>query len=181
VKRDLGRNAVLGIIAVAAVAMLGAGVAAAISGQRTIERPATPSSLGPTACLSPNFIPEIDNKGSQAVSSKAGVYAGVYVHADGTVTTSINGGKDVQSSSMFIPRGLEVNVLFRNDSDTPRRLTARLGTFGKNAEMLLCTTAIGNGKTSHLTFKVTNVNEASSTPIVLMVPGAKNDIPLTVR
>ena len=75
--------------------------------------------------------------------------------------------------TITVPRSTDVRIRFHNESDSPQRLTARLGTFGEEAEDVMCTTLINPGKEAFLSFKIPKTNAASSTPLELQVPGVE--------
>jgi len=170
-KRQSSRTTILGISAVALLGLTGAGVASAISGQRTIEpHPTTVSD--PAVCLDATAPAEVDDKAAQDVSAKSSVQANIYLQSNGVVIARVNGytGKDDNFSKITVPHGVTYRLLFHNDFKVSHRLTARLGTFG-GAESVLCTTEVHTGKEAFLEFKIPRTNAASTTPLVLMIPG----------
>ena len=177
-RRTASKRTVVGITTLAAVALFGVGVASAVQGQRTIEPHPTTASEG--ACLEAEAAGEADEHASQDVSAKSSVLANVYAQEDGTLVALLNGYDGEARSTMSVPRGSQVRVLFHNDSNTERRLTARLGTFAGKAEVLACTTLVHEGKEAFLEFKIGKPNAASSTPLVLMVPGTAGEIQIVV-
>ncbi len=169
-KRNVAKRTVTGVCTIAAVALFGVGVASAVQGQRTIEAHPTTASEA-AVCLEAGTAGEIDDNASQSVSAKSSVIANVYLQSNNVVVAYVNGVPGTAFSSIDVPRSAWVRVLFHNDADQSHRLTARLGTFGANAEVIQCTTAVHTGHEAFLDFKVAKTNLASSTPIVLMVPG----------
>jgi len=168
-KRQTSRSTILGISAVALLGLMGAGVASAISGQRTIE--AHPTTVSDAAvCLEPGTAGEVDDHAAQDVSAKSSVVANIFVKQDGKLVAFINGYPNTEYHELTVPRGVNVRVLFHNESGAKHRLTARLGTFG-GAEAVSCTTAVNKGKEAFLDFKIPRSNAASTTPLVLVVPG----------
>jgi len=71
-----------------------------------------------------------------------------------------------------------VTVLFENLSSEPHRLTARLGTYGDNPEMVMCTNAIEEGHTAYLGLRPAKGSAGSSTPVQLFVPGLEGAQPI---
>ena len=61
-------------------------------------------------------------------------------------------------------------VLFHNNLEGEHRLTARLGTFGTDPEIVECTARLAEGDTAFLTLRAPKTNAASSTDLVLTVP-----------
>ncbi len=172
-KRKIGRGTVLGVCSIAAVALLGVGVASARQGQRTIEE--HPTTEGSALCLDGGKEGEIDDHGSQAVSAKSNVDANIYLQSDNNLHARIAGFDDPQDNfdTITVSRSTNVRIRFHNDSSSPQRLTARLGTFGEESEVVKCTTSINPGKEAFLNFKIPKTNAASSTPLELQVPGVK--------
>jgi hypothetical protein len=171
-KRSLSKSTVIGICAISGVALFGVGVASAVKGQYTLKPHISPTEE-PAVCLEEGVNEEIDADGSQDVSAKSSVIANVYLQSNGVVVAYVNGYPDEPKSEVAIPRGTDVSFVFRNDFDSPQRLTARLGTFGDNPEILRCTTAVEPGKSAFIRFKATKGNLASSSPMVLTVPGVE--------
>ena len=174
-KQNLSRSTVVGICSIAAVALLGAGVASALKGQREIEVHDTTSSLT-EVCLEPGVDDHVDEEASQDVSLKSNVVANVYLKADGTLMALVSGFSGVEYQQIPVPRSATVGIIFHNDTGNPQRLTARLGTYGEAEEIIKCTTAVNSGKQSYLEIKVTKSNLASSTPVVLQVPGMDEQV-----
>jgi hypothetical protein len=169
-KRNVAKRTVTGICTIGAVALFGVGVASAVQGQRTIEP--HPTTADETAlCLEGGTNAEIDDHASQDVSAKSSVVANVYLQSNGVVVAYINGYPNEPKSEITVPRSTYVRVLFHNDLTTAQRLTARLGTFGSNPETVMCTTAVHEGKEAFLDFKIPKTNAASTTELLLMVPG----------
>ncbi len=168
-RRGASKRTVVGITTIGALALFGVGVASAVQGQRTIE--AHPTTVSEQACLQAGAVGEADDNASQDVAAKSSVFANVYLNSDGTLVAQPNGYDGAAKSELSVPRGAQVRLLFHNGSGTERRLTARLGTFGTGAEALVCTTIVHDGQEAFLEFKVAKSNAASSTPLVLAVPG----------
>ncbi|MEI7547327.1 MAG: hypothetical protein WCK21_04630 [Actinomycetota bacterium] len=169
-KKNVTKRTVAGVCAIGAVALLGVGVASAVQGQRTIEQ--HPTTANDTAvCLEGGTAGEVDDNASQAVSAKSSVIANLYLQSNGVIVAYVNGSPNDAKSQIDIPRSAWVRVLFHNDAPESHRLTARLGTFGAADEVVQCTTAVHTGHEAFLDFKVPRTNAASTTPLVLMVPG----------
>jgi hypothetical protein len=173
-KRKISRNAVLGICTLGLVAIFGAGVASAVQGQRHIEEHPTTES-DPALCLEGGTDEHVDEHGSQDVSAKSNVIANIYLESNEDLIARIAGYRDPEDNfdTITVPRSTDVRIRFHNESDSPQRLTARMGTFGEEAEVVMCTTAINPGKEAFLTFKIPKTNAASSTPMELIVPGVE--------
>lgn len=175
-KSNLSRSTVVGVCSIAAVALLGAGVASALKGQREIEVHETTGSHPEKICLEPGVDEHVDEEASQDVSLKSNVVANVYLKADGTLMALVDGTLDVEYQQISVPRSATVGIIFHNDTGQPQRLTARLGKYGEAEEILQCTTAVNSGKQSYLSIKVTKSNAHSSTPMVLQVPGLDDQV-----
>jgi hypothetical protein len=130
-------------------------------------------------------IKEVDAKASQRVAAKSNPIASVDLTQDGRLIAFIGGINKIEYHEISVPRSATVHVLFRNSSDTSRRLTVHLGTFkakdgSAGAEQADCTTAVEKDGTAFLTFRLTKSQLASSTPYVLTVPGVVGEIKLLV-
>jgi len=174
-KRSLSRSTIVGVCGIAAVALLGAGVASAMKGQREIEVHET-TATNPEVCLEPGVDYHIDEEASQDVSLKSNVLANVYLQADGDLVAFVSGYGNLEKHEIPVSRSATVGIIFHNDTGQPQRLTARLGTYGDNEEVIKCTTAVNSGKQSYLDLKLTKSNAASSTPVVLQVPGRDDQV-----
>lgn len=175
-KRGLGKGTAAGILSVGALALLGVGVASAVSGQRTIEEHPHVSAAVCLGNVPESETEEIDAKASQRVAAKSNPIANVYLTEDGQLY-ALNGGiGHVQYEEVTVPRSTWVHVLFHNESSEARRLTVHLGTFKASdgtagSEDADCTTAVKKGGTGFLTFRLDKLQAASSTPFRLTVPG----------
>lgn len=174
-KSNLSRSTMVGVCSITAVALLGAGVASALKGQREIEEHDTTSSLT-KVCLKPGVDDHVDEEASQDVSLKSNVVANVYLQADGDLVAFVSGFPNQEYHEIPVPRSATVGIIFHNDTGQPQRLTARLGTYGEADEVIKCTTAVNSGKQSYLDIKVNKSNAASSTPVVLQVPGRDDQV-----
>jgi hypothetical protein len=177
-KRGLSKGTTVGIVTVAALALLGVGVASAVSGQRTIE--AHPE-INTAVCLGTATeaeTEEIDNKASQDVSAKSNVISNVELTEDGRLVAFNLGTADTEYHEITVPRSTNVHVLFTNKTEEPRRLTVHLGTFKAadgtaGSEQADCTTAVHQDGTAFLTFRIDKSQLASTTPYRLTVPGVE--------
>lgn len=109
-KRQTSRSTILGISAVALLASMGAGVAPAISGQRTIE--AHPTTVSDAAvCLEPGIAGEVDDHAAQDVSAKSSVVANIFVKQDGKLVVLVNGYPNTEYHELTVPRGVNVRAV----------------------------------------------------------------------
>lgn len=160
-KRKPSKRAVLGISTVAAIALLGAGVASALQGQRSIdEHPTTRTDT--EVCLQVGADEEIDADATQSVSATSNLVANIYLKADGSLVAYVSGYPDEARAQLTVPRRAQVNLLFHNESDEAQRLTARTGE-GED-ESLVCTAAVEEGDQAFLSFQAVRGG-------VLLVPG----------
>jgi hypothetical protein len=184
-KRGMGKATAAGIVSVGALALVGVGVASAVSGQRTIDKH---PQINTAVCLgtaTPEVIKEVDAKASQRVAAKSNPIASVDLTKDGRLVAFLGGITKIEYHEITVPRSATVHVLFRNFSGTPRRLTVHLGTFkakdgSAGAPLADCTTAVEKDGTGFLTFRLTKSQLASSTPYILTVPGVDGQIKLLV-
>ena len=172
-KRRISRGTMLGVCTLGAVALLGAGVASARQGQRTIEE--HPTTVNSALCLKGGTEAEIDDRSSQDVSAKSNVVANIFLQSNNDLNARIAGFTHPGDNfrTITVPRSTNVRIRFHNESNSPQRLTAHLGTFGKTKEVVMCTTAINPGKEAFLTFRIPKTNAASTTPMELQVPGVE--------
>jgi hypothetical protein len=177
-KRGMSKGTAAGIITVGALALVGVGVASAVSGQRPIEEHPHVNTAVCLGTASEEEIAEVDKKGSQTVAAKSNVLANVYLD-DTEHLFALNGGiGTVQYQEITVPRSTDVHVLFHNDSAEPRRLTVHLGTFPAadgtaGSEVADCTTSVEEGGEAFLTFRFDKSQAASTTPYRLTVPGVE--------
>ncbi len=178
-KRGMGKSTAGGILAIGALALVGVGVASAVSGQRPIEPHPEVNSAVCLGTATEAEIEEVDAKGSQRVAGKSNPIANVYLTEDESNFYALNTGiGGVQYKEITVPRSAVVHVLFHNASETPRRLTVHLGTFKAadgtaGSELADCTTAIEQDGTAFLTFRIDKSQAASTTPFRLTVPGVE--------
>jgi hypothetical protein len=176
-KRGMSKGTAGGIVAVGALALVGVGVASAVSGQRTIEEHPKVNTAVCLGTATEAEIEEVDARASQRVAAKSNPIANVYLTEDESNLYALNTGiGGVQYHEITVPRSTTVHVLFHNESPTARRLTVHLGTFkaadgSAGSEQADCTTAINQDGTGFLTFKFDKSQAASSTPYRLTVPG----------
>jgi len=176
-RRNVSKQVIGGITAVFTLALVGVGVASAVQGQRPIEEHPTTADE-PELCLEGGYDEHVDDHSTRGVSAQSGVVATIRLQEDDTVVALVNGFQGVPQSSLTIPRGAKVTVLFENLSSEPHRLTARLGTYGDSPEMIMCTNAIEEGHTAYLGLRPAKGSAGSSTPVQLFVPGLEGAQPI---
>ncbi|MCE9621831.1 MAG: hypothetical protein K8R99_05745 [Actinomycetia bacterium] len=169
--RTTPKGTVAAICTISAVALMGVGVASAISGQRTIHpHPVIDDPSQKALCLE-GGEGEVDEHASQDVSLKSSVVANIYLQEDGDLVALINGYSGIEYHELTVPRSARLGVIFHNDSGEAQRLTGRFGTFPDQPEAVSCTTAVHPGKSAYLGFEIPKTNAASSTPLEFIVPG----------
>ncbi|MEI6403312.1 MAG: hypothetical protein WCP59_14120 [Actinomycetota bacterium] len=176
VKPKLSKGFVGGVCAVAMLALVGTGVATAVSGQRSIHEHATISN-DPGVCSSAEET-EIDHKSSQSVAAKSNTTATVYLQ-DGQLSAQVLGITERQQT-ITIPRSNISHIVFRNLDAEPARLTASLGTFTKDVngtqvteKPVTCTALVEQDGRQFLTLKFPKSSAASQTPYTFTVPGVE--------
>ena len=170
-RRLTSRGSIAGICTVGALALMGVGVASAISGQRTIHpHPVIDDASQKALCLE-GGEEEVDDRASQDVSLKSSVVANIYLQADGDLIALVNGQPGIEYHELVVPRSTRLGIIFHNDSGEAQRLTGRFGTFPDKPEAVSCTTAVHAGKSAYLGISIPKTNAASSTPLEFIVPG----------
>lgn len=178
--RKAAKGTAIGVTAIATVALLGVGVVSAVQGQRHIE--AHPD-MTTAVCLgnaTEAQAEEVDHKANQSVSSRSNPNATVVLKEDGMLVAFVNGYPNIEYHELTVPRSSVVRVIFRNETEEPRRLTAHLGTFAAadgtaGSENASCTTAVEQGGEGFLMFRITKSPLATSTPYRLTVPGVDGE------
>jgi hypothetical protein len=148
------------VIGVGALGLVAGGAAAGLSGSRDIpvhETTAGLSAEGVPICESPEEF-EADEKASQSVAATAAVAATITLGESGTLTYVLNGPSATGAPAITLPRSNPNNIVFRNRSSEPRRLSVSLGTEvieedGEEVEIpfLRCTALAKDGGTSSIT------------------------------
>jgi hypothetical protein len=130
-KPSLKKGVVTGVCAIAALGLISTGAVMAIGGQRTIEaHPTTKTDNGAACSLAEEATgtdKEIDEKGSQAVASKAGI--GITLTLENGKLTAHELGVPGDQNPVTVSRGNIVNVIFKNKDPEKRRLTVNEGEF----------------------------------------------------
>ncbi len=141
-------SAVGGLMAIGALAVVGAGTLTGLDGERDIplfettsvwqqegilhpaeyaEGAAEGEHPAELICESPEAFPEADEDVSQTVANKSGAYQ-VFLSESGELTFDVPGPIELGASGMVIPRSNPTNIIFRNQSNEDRRLSLDLGT-----------------------------------------------------
>jgi hypothetical protein len=178
---SLKKGVVTGICAIAALGLVSTGAVMAIGGQRTIEaHPTTTTDNGAACSLAEEATgtdKEIDEKGSQAVASKAAI--GITVTLENGKLTAHELALPGDQNAVTVSRGNVVNVIFKNKDPEKRRLTVNEGEFTEDVngnqvktQPKVCTTLVrGKDGSQFLSFILPKPSIASSKPYSFVVPG----------
>ncbi len=187
---SLKKGVITGVCAIAMLGLVSTGAVMAVDGQRAIPaHPTTGSDNGAVCDLAeegPGDQAEIDDKGSQAVASKAAIGITVTVE-NGTLTAhelAVPGNQD----PVTVSRGNVVNVIFKNHDSVPRRLTVNMGEFETDINGTkvkerpkICTTLVHPGGSQFLSFVLPKPSIASSQPYTFTAPGVPGLKPIEIR
>jgi hypothetical protein len=189
-KPSVKKGVVIGACTIAALGLVSTGAVMAVDGQRTIPpHPTTQSDNGAVCDLAeegPGEQAEIDDKGSQAVASKASIGITVVLE-NGTLSAYEQGVKGPQSP-VTVSRGNQVNLIFKNKDHDKRRLTVNMGEFEEDINGTLvktrpkiCTTLVRPGGSQFLSFDLSKPSIASAQPYTFTVPGVEGLEPVTIQ
>jgi hypothetical protein len=177
-KPTVKQGVVTGVCTIAALGLVSTGAVMAIDGQRPIEKHPTTSATG--ACNleeeGPDEQAKIDERGSQAVASKASV--GITVELRGGKLSAYELGRKDPQNPVTVSRGNIVTVIFKNYDPERRRLTANLGKFEEQAgdnpvtkRPQVCTTLVRQDGKQFLSFVIPKPSKATPEPYSFTVPG----------
>ncbi len=178
---SLNKGVVTGVCAIAVLGLVSTGAVMAVDGQRTIDpHPTTQSDNGAACALAEEGTgdqAEIDEKGSQAVASKASI--GITITLEGGKLTAHELALPGNQNPVTVSRGNIVNVIFKNHDSVKRRLTVNMGEFEKDVNGTpvktrpkACTTLVREKDGSQfLSFLLPKPSIASSQPYSFTVPG----------
>jgi hypothetical protein len=180
-KPSLKKGVVTGICAIAALGLVSTGAVMAVDGQRTIEEhPTTKTDNGAACALAEEATgeeKEIDEKGSQAVASKAAI--GITVTLEDGKLTAHELALPGDQNPVTVSRGNVVNVIFKNKDPEKRRLTVNQGEFEQDVNGTtvkerpkVCTTLVKEGGSQFLSFLLPKPSIATpNLPYSFEVPG----------
>ena len=180
-KPSLKKGVVTGICAIAALGLVSTGAVMAVDGQRTIEaHPTTKTDNGAACALADEATgeeKEIDEKGSQAVASKASI--GITVTLENGKLTAHELGVPGDQNPVTVSRGNVVNIIFKNKDSEKRRLTVNQGEFEQDVNGTtvkerpkVCTTLVKSGSSQFLSFLLPKPSAATpNLPYSFEVPG----------
>jgi hypothetical protein len=180
-KPTVKKGVVTGVCTIAALGLVSTGAVMAIAGQRTIEKHPTTSEQGGVACdlaeEGPGTQAEIDERGSQAVASKASI--GLTVELRDGKLTAHQLAVDAPQNPVTLSRGNVVNLIFKNHDPEKRRLTVNMGEFTEDVngtpvtkQPKTCTTLVRQDGTQFLSFVLPKPSSATlAKPYSFTVPG----------
>jgi hypothetical protein len=176
-------NSVLsGVAAVAVLALVAGGVAAALQGEREMHVHHTTSDLAAEGECDTAEETEVDEHASQTVAAKANILGDIILRADGTLVARAAGIRG-ESGTITISRSNPSNVRFRNESEEDRRLVLNLGERpavdeateetipDETVPIQLCTALVEEGGSQLLTFEIARSSSLADSPYTFTVPG----------
>jgi hypothetical protein len=190
-KPSVKKGVVAGVCTVAALGVVSAGAVMAIDGQREIDQHPTTQTDNSAACTlaeeGPGEQAEIDDKGSQAVASKAGI--GITVTLEDGKLTAHELALPGNQNPVTVSRGNVVNVIFKNRDPERRRLTVNMGEFEEDINGTTvkerpktCTTLVrGEDGSQFLSFILPKPSIASAQPYSFTVPGLDDLEPIEIK
>ena len=178
-------RAMISIVAIGAVGLVAGGAAAGIDGERETLPHETTAELAPEGvCEDPGHT-EADEKASQNVAATASVAVRITLADDGTLSYDVNGPiPEGEEDTVNLPRSSPNNVLFINDSDEDRRLSADIGTIlvaGEDGDEVEepaqeCTTLVEPGGEQLITLNIAQPSFAFPDGFRFFVPGVETAV-----
>jgi hypothetical protein len=190
-KPSLKKGVVAGVCAIAALGVVSTGAVMAVDGQREIDHHPTTESDNGAACElaeeGSGEQAEIDEKGSQAVASKASI--GITVVLEDGKLSAYEQAVAGPQNPVTVSRGNQVNLIFKNRDPEKRRLTVNLGEFEEDVNGTVvkqrpkvCTTLVrGKDGSQFLSFTIPKPSIASSQPYTFTVPGVEGLEPVEIK
>jgi hypothetical protein len=184
-------GAIGAVCTIAALGLIAGGASAALAGQREIEPHETTEELSAGGKCTEMAETEADENSSQSVAAKASITAEITLDSDGKLTAR-TAGVNGDVTSLTLTRANPTNVMFKNDSDEPRRLVLDLGTKPQlddtgntipdtSVPNQICTQLTDDGGSQLLTFSIVTPSWAAAEPYAFVVPGVDGArIPVTV-
>ena len=174
-RRNLDNKVVGGVAAVAVLALVAGGVAAALSGEREIHPHETIEDFAAAGECGEEEI-EADDKAPQNVSDKANLFAELTM-TDGGQLVATAADVPGETSTLTFQRSNPTNVLFVNENVEDRRLVLEYTERVENADgdleevpAVQCTTLVEQGGSQLLTFSIDLPSEVYG-PYQFVVPG----------
>ncbi|TVR27155.1 MAG: hypothetical protein EA389_03995 [Ilumatobacter sp.] len=138
-----------GVVGLAVVALVAGGAVAAFSGERDMHVIETTADLAERGRCGTEAS-EADKKSSQTLAGKTNLAATLTLDDAGILSAEVPGFNE-STSRLTLPRSNPNNVVFRNDSDTDRRLVIDVGPSGDMESRTLCTALVEPGGVQFLT------------------------------
>lgn len=179
-QKSVRSSAIAAITAIGALGLVAGGVAAGLEGERELQPHESTADLGDEAACDTSDETEADENATQTVGNKANVSAVITLGDGDELTASLSGGRE--TTRMAIGRSNAANVIFRNESNEPRRLVLSTGTkaaVDENGEEIegerildqRCTALAEEGGSQLLTFKIDKSSRNADEPFQFTVPG----------
>ncbi len=146
--RGLSTPRMFGIFSVAGVVLLGGGAVMGLQGERDIEAHHTTAHYAELDECGTEEI-SADEHASQTVAGKASSAAEVILDDSG-LFYELPGINQKRTGSIQLPRSSANNILFRNETNTPRRFIAELAEI-EGSPARLCTALVEEGGVQLLT------------------------------
>jgi len=185
-------GAIGAVCSLAVIGIVAGGAAAGIDGQRNIHPHETVEELAKDPeepiCESPESF-EADDDASQTVAAKSNVGANITLTEAGELVATVPGSNGRAVDPVTFPRSNATNIIFRNDSSEPRRLSLDLGSIEADAtdeeaeggRDQRCTTLVEDGGAQMLTISVAVPSTAVEDGYHFFVPGVESaDLELVV-
>jgi hypothetical protein len=171
--RPLNTTVVGGVAAIALIALIAGGVAAALSGEREMHPHETTDDLAAEdACEQDER--EADEHAGQAVADKASVFGEIDLRDDGSLV-AVQEGVPGETTTMTFQRANPTNVIFNNASDEPRRLVLEYveRVDGEPVPAVKCTSLVEHEGSQLMTFEIDLPSAAyeDTGPFRFVVPG----------
>jgi hypothetical protein len=173
-RRHLDTKVVGGIGAVALIALVAGGVAAALSGERDLHPHETMEDVAAAGECGVEET-EADENASQSVSAKASLFAEILLNDDDELVATELGVAGAETTTLTFQRTNSTNVLFHNESDEDRRLVLEYAVAGDDTDEPFvaaqqCTALVEEGGSQFMTFSIDLPSEAAG-PFQFVVPG----------
>ena len=178
-RSSVRKGVVAGICAVGIVAVLAAGIASAVTGERDQLTEAEEGDHYDHRSCSAELDEHTDHRTSGAVAAKASVLAEFTLRDDDTLEMD-QIANSLPGTVLTIDRANTVSVLFTNETEEERRLRIYGGTVEREVNGTpvsevteFCTQAIAEGDTQILTFSLPQPSVYGDDPFYAEVPGVE--------
>lgn len=177
------RNATVSAVAgIAVLGLVAGGVAAALAGERDIERHETTADAAAEGHCDTAEELHSDENASQNVAAKANILADIILREDGTLVADPHGISGDQTS-LTVVRANVTNIRFLNETEEERRLVLNLGERpavdeateetipDETVPVQVCTALVEEGGSQLMTFTIAEASAAAEDPYTFTVPG----------